>query len=259
MNVTNKEPIPMTFFNFNKAAKVSLIAFSATFAASAVMADSYSYSNSTSKKSKSAKGSVTQIGEVLTTKAGLTLYTFAKDKKGVSNCYGGCAQNWPPYLAKGYGSGPKGAKKIKRKDGTKQWAIDGMPLYTWVGDSQPGDINGQGIKNVWFVARADDAPVKVFNSNLGNIITDNQSHSLYTFKKDGPNSSSCVGQCAVKWPPLFAQKSDRATAPFSIFKRQDGKYQWAYNQQPLYSWINDQQPGDTSGNGVGGVWDIATY
>jgi len=42
---------------------------------------------------------------------------------------------------------------IERKDGSKQWAKDGKPLYFWVGDTEPGETNGDGVGGVWHVAR----------------------------------------------------------------------------------------------------------
>ncbi|MFD2261151.1 hypothetical protein [Chelativorans composti] len=44
---------------------------------------------------------------------------------------------------------------------------------------------------------------------------------------------------------------------FSVIKRKDGTSQWAYNGKPLYLWAGDKKPGETSGDGVGGVWHIA--
>jgi predicted lipoprotein with Yx(FWY)xxD motif len=83
---------------------------------------------------------------------GMTLYTFDKDSSGKSNCYGDCADSWPPYLAKSGAKAPaKGFTSIKRKDGSKQWAKDGQPLYFWVGDSAPGDTTGDGVGGVWHI------------------------------------------------------------------------------------------------------------
>jgi len=88
-------------------------------------------------------------GEVLVGENGMTLYTFKKDKMGVSNCYDDCAKNWPPLKAASDAK-PEGAYSIvERKDGTKQWAKDGMPLYFWVKDKKMGDITGDGVGGNW--------------------------------------------------------------------------------------------------------------
>lgn len=82
---------------------------------------------------------------------GMTVYTFDKDSGGKSMCNGDCAKNWPPMMA------PAGAKAdgkftlIKRDDGMMQWAYDGKPLYTFVKDEKPGEMKGDGMKDVWHV------------------------------------------------------------------------------------------------------------
>ena len=83
----------------------------------------------------------------------MTLYTFAKDMPGVSNCYDNCAKNWPPLTAAA-GAKPMGDWTIvARKDGTQQWAYQGAPLYTWIKDGKPGDATGEGMgQGAWKVA-----------------------------------------------------------------------------------------------------------
>ncbi len=81
--------------------------------------------------------------------AGMTLYTYAKDTNGVSNCTGGCLQAWPAYSSKAtaQGSFPDGITVITRSDddGSKQFAWRGMPLYYFASDKNPGDITGNGV------------------------------------------------------------------------------------------------------------------
>lgn len=88
----------------------------------------------------------------LTNNEGMTLYIFDKDKKNESTCYDACAAKWPPYVASEYAKGKWGFKVVKRDDGINQWAYKGQPLYTWVGDSAKGDINGDGVGGVWHIA-----------------------------------------------------------------------------------------------------------
>ncbi|HXU58387.1 MAG TPA: hypothetical protein VN710_06535 [Verrucomicrobiae bacterium] len=95
--------------------------------------------------------SQTSQGQVISTSNGMTLYTSDKDGPGKSNCYGECAQNWPPYLMNGVYK-PFGKMTIvSRTDGTQQWAYDGKPLYTFVQDKAPGEIKGNGFNNNWHV------------------------------------------------------------------------------------------------------------
>lgn len=89
---------------------------------------------------------------VLVGSNGMTLYTFDKDADGKSMCNGKCAENWPPLTADG--AKPSGDfSLITRDDGKKQVAYKGKPLYYWVKDQKPGDRTGDGVNNVWHVAK----------------------------------------------------------------------------------------------------------
>jgi predicted lipoprotein with Yx(FWY)xxD motif len=83
---------------------------------------------------------------VLTNAKGFTLYSFAPDTPTKSNCNGTCAQNWPPVTGPATASGVKGTfGTIKRSDGSTQATFDGHPLYTFVGDTAPGQAKGNGL------------------------------------------------------------------------------------------------------------------
>ncbi len=93
-------------------------------------------------------------GNVLTDEKGMTLYTFAKDSVGKSACNGKCAANWPPLMAAAGDKASGGYSVIKRADGKMQWAYKDKPLYTWVKDTKPGDITGDGFLNgAWHIAK----------------------------------------------------------------------------------------------------------
>jgi predicted lipoprotein with Yx(FWY)xxD motif len=90
---------------------------------------------------------VSGLGTVLVDSEGLTVYMFAKDDGTVSSCYGACAQGWPPVIAEGKPTAGEGAMSsqlgtTKRKDGTVQVTYAGHPLYTYAGDTAPGEANG---------------------------------------------------------------------------------------------------------------------
>lgn len=93
----------------------------------------------------------TSKGEVLTDSKGITLYTFDKDKQDTSSCYGACAKKWPPFIAAAGATANGSYSLVTRKDGSKQWAFHGMPLYYWVGDTSEGQTNGDGVHGVWHI------------------------------------------------------------------------------------------------------------
>jgi predicted lipoprotein with Yx(FWY)xxD motif len=85
--------------------------------------------------------------EVLTNASGLTLYSFAPDTPSRSACYGSCAAYWPPVPGNvSAGPGVTGAiGSIKRTGGSTQATYDGHPLYTYIGDSAPGQDSGNNL------------------------------------------------------------------------------------------------------------------
>jgi predicted lipoprotein with Yx(FWY)xxD motif len=94
-------------------------------------------------------------GGMLTNTAGMTLYTFDNDPAGggKSVCNGPCAANWPPVMAAADAKPSGDYTIVTRDDGAKQWAYKGKPLYLWVKDQKPGDKTGDGVNNVWRVAK----------------------------------------------------------------------------------------------------------
>jgi len=101
-----------------------------------------------------------KYGTILVDSQGMTLYRYTPDTAGKSTCYGGCAQVWPPLLVPGAtsptaGDGVEGMLgTTTRTDGTRQVTFNGWPLYTFTGDSAPGEVNGQGYEGTWFVVPA---------------------------------------------------------------------------------------------------------
>ena len=96
-----------------------------------------------------------QLGRMLTDGAGRTLYQFSQDTRDMSNCTGTCAQNWPPLPAPtGALTAPPGITGtlgvITRPDGARQVTYNGIPLYYFMRDTQPGDTNGAQVNN-WSV------------------------------------------------------------------------------------------------------------
>ncbi len=85
----------------------------------------------------------------------MSLYTFENDEIGKSTCYGSCAKTWPPALLPAGTPLGENYSLIQRTDGSMQAAFKGQPLYLYVGDKKIGDIKGDGVGDVWFLARPD--------------------------------------------------------------------------------------------------------
>jgi predicted lipoprotein with Yx(FWY)xxD motif len=101
------------------------------------------------------------------------------------------------------------------------------------------------------------APPGTMDTANGPVLTGDNGMTLYTFKKDTPGVSACYDKCAANWPPALAAEGEKAAAPYSIIERKDDTYQWAKDGMPLYYWVKDTKPGDTTGDGVAGVWSVA--
>ena len=94
----------------------------------------------------------TAKGKVWVDSKGMTLYTYDKDSSGKSTCTGQCAELWPPHFAPGDAKADGDWTVVTRRDGKKQWAYKGKPLYLWKEDKKPGDVTGDGVNNVWRIA-----------------------------------------------------------------------------------------------------------
>ena len=98
-----------------------------------------------------------QSETVLTDTHGMTLYYFTADSATQSACSGGCAQMWPPLLFTGSGAPTSsttlaGKLSVQMDANGNQVEYNGHPLYTFSGDTAPGQTNGDGLFGKWFVA-----------------------------------------------------------------------------------------------------------
>ena len=100
----------------------------------------------------------TALGDVVVDPSGVTVYLFSPDSAADPTCYDDCEATWPVVAeqgAVGEGLDPALLGSVVRTDGVVQATYGGWPLYTFAGDAGPGDTNGQGIGDVWFVMGAD--------------------------------------------------------------------------------------------------------
>ncbi|WBO62404.1 SCO0930 family lipoprotein [Streptomyces camelliae] len=107
-----------------------------------------------------------KLGDIIVDKNGRTVYRFLKDKawpKVISNCAGACLQKWPAVAPvkpeDTQGVKKKGLMGFTRPDGAKQMTVNCWPIYTFSGDTAPGDTNGQGVGGTWYAVAPDGKPV----------------------------------------------------------------------------------------------------
>lgn len=200
---------------------------------------------------------------------GMALYRFNADEPGLSNCYDQCAENWPPFLLEEGEALTGGAGVVgelgttERDDDTVQVTYGGMPLYYWVKDENPGDATGQNVNDAWFVVPSHTVGVSSSEA-LGDFLVGVNGMTLYQFANDEEDMSNCYDECAQNWPPLLVQAGEVPIAGFGVtgelrvIERDDETLHVTYNGNPLYYWINDEAPGDTSGHEVNDVWFVVT-
>lgn len=239
------------------------------------------------------KTATSDLGRILVDPTGRTLYAFTNDVAAESTCTGTCAEAWPPLVvderwnvAPGLDSGV--FSTITRPDGSLQLAAGKFPLYYFSGDARPGDVNGQGSGDVWFVVAEDatlvrEAPgeqaaastaapaaapaatpvVGLADTEFGRILVDAEGRTLYGFTKDVDGSPTCAGGCATAWPPLVVTGDvvvgeGLSAGAFTVVARADGTSQLKLGKWPLYTFSGDEAAGDTNGQGSGGSWFVVT-
>jgi predicted lipoprotein with Yx(FWY)xxD motif len=249
------------------------------------------------------------LGEILVDGNGMTLYMFTKDEPNKSNCSGKCLENWPALVTQGNptlgeGVDPALVSTATLPDGSLIVTYNGMPLYTFIQDKNPGDVNGQGSNNVWYVVAPDGNPVgytlpsstaaatempaegsdygtempgstpgaamegeAVINvatdPTLGEILVDGNGMTLYMYTKDEPNKTNCSGRCLENWPalvtkgkPTLGEGVDSALVGTATLP--DGSLIVTYNGMPLYTFIQDKNPGDVTGQDSNNVWYVVS-
>ena len=90
------------------------------------------------------------------------------------------------------------------------------------------------------------------------VLVNAKGMTLYTFDRDVASSgkSACEGDCAVKWPPAMVSATDKPVGDYTIITRANGQQQWAYKGKPVYTWPEDQEPGDKYGDNYNKVWHV---
>jgi predicted lipoprotein with Yx(FWY)xxD motif len=212
-------------------------------------------------------------GTIITDADGNALYFFSNDSKGASTCIDGCLITWPVY----HNTGSIDAKlsssdfgEITRADGTKQTTYKGWPLYYNAGDGKANDVKGDGINQIWYVAKpdyllmvahaqlvgADGKSYKPDYSEGEGIVlyfTDGNGRTLYAFAPDKFNKNTFTLSDFSNDPVWPIYQLTTGELP-SIISKDDigqidvfGKKQLTYKGWPLYYFGQDTQRGDNKG------------
>lgn len=208
-----------------------------------------------------------ELGNILVGATGMTVYMFANDEPGVSNCVDDCATNWPALTVDSADAIVPGVHlpgelgTTERADGALQVTYNGWPLYFWAQDAARGDTTGEGRGDVWYTIVPETVTLDS-NAELGDYLIGANGMTLYTFANDEPGVSNCADECTDNWPPLTVAANDRLAAGAGIegelatIEREDGGLQVTYNEMPLYFFAEDEAPGDTNGQGAGERWFV---
>jgi predicted lipoprotein with Yx(FWY)xxD motif len=232
-------------------------------------------------------GTDANLGKILTDSGGRTLYFFSNDADGASACTGDCLTTWPVFNSStaSLGTGLVAADfgSITRGDGSKQTTYKGWPLYYFDGDSKSGNVNGEGVGGIWFVAKPDYTVMLANGQLVGNdgisydstltpgtgktlYLTDDRGATLYSFKIDKFNTNNYTSADFSNdgvWP--IDQVGVTLTAPSTINKSLlatitvFGKTQLVFNGWPMYYFgLDAGKRGSTKGVSFPavGVWPV---
>jgi predicted lipoprotein with Yx(FWY)xxD motif len=221
-------------------------------------------------------------GAVLTDSRGLTLYRLNESLGDFArHCDLRCQQPWSPLYAAALAATAVGDfSMLQRPDGTRQWAHRGAALFSYEGDSLPGETGGidtAASPAVWQVAQIlrypqppqiasredpEQGPIWVtrggaplytrhrYDANdFGGKNFRGTFHQPYGVGKD-IGVSGCDAVCQQEWPPLLADADARPQGYWQIIVRADGRRQWAYKGYVLYTYSHDPRDGTVTGTNL---------
>lgn len=209
----------------------------------------------------------TMLGHVLVEAATQrTLYVYHDASSAGPACDAECTRTWVPLKAPMMASGRNDWSVVTREDGTRQWAYKGNALYRFAGDWNPGETMGHREEGPWRAAILQPrAPlpgwVTVQGSDTGFILADEEGRTLYgrtasRIPRPPPEIQALrqelEDRCGVEcpgspWIPVIASADDRSVANWTLVAREDGKQQWAFKGEPLYTNAHDEIPGALHG------------
>ena len=179
-----------------------------------------------------------------------------------------CTGVWPPVLAADNARPVGNFTIIARPDGRKQWAYSKHALYTSILDQQPGDVFGAHTRDMQGDGPAERVPVgpapnvppvfAVTTVAKGRLVTTQNSFSIYTSDRDGPEKSNCTGDCTRVWIPVLAGAAAQAQGEWTVFERAPGVRQWAFRKKPVYTYGKDVETLSLQGSDEPGWHNVWT-
>ena len=200
---------------------------------------------------------------------GRPLYTYDADARtGKAGCVAECAKEFPPYLASAGAQAFGDWTIIARDDGAKQWAYQGQALYRYSGKDpipkrgnrqeenatagqdttlmdpasknySPKDGWRRAALNIKIKTPPDIAMKSLATANGYGFVVPKTGMVMYTLKSAPKN--------VAQWTPVYAPQLAQNMGDFTVMLREDGKPQWAYKGERLYTFNDDYSPGDING------------
>ena len=195
----------------------------------------------------------TLIGYVLADQKDLTLYALEKDKDG-SGCDLACSETWMPVIAAGMAHPIVDWTLVTRKDGTRQWAYKGKPVYRYAHDVHAGEALGDKVGKGWKAVVLEPplpnpAWITFQASDAGELLADAKGRTIYTLNANrrGIANPQNTFDRPGDWQPLAAAADDKGVGNWSVIEGKDGARQWAFKGMPCFTNVNDVMPGDILG------------
>jgi predicted lipoprotein with Yx(FWY)xxD motif len=234
------------------------------------------------------------LGNILVDNRGYTLYMFMNDTANTSACNAACQSLWPPLQSSSLPTAGTGVDASLIGTGTlptggQVITYNQHPLYYKATDTKPGDITGEGYKNLWYAISPTGDPVETSssatpttapvstptalapvtitnplvealnNATLGKDIITIGGITLYAYAEDTTNTSNCNAACQQVWQPIHVLGTPAAgtgvtASMLGTATQADGSTLLTYNQLPVYFFAGDKVAGTIKGQGFDNVW-----
>lgn len=231
---------------------------------------------------------VVATGVLVTTMEGYSLYVADRDTATKSACNSVCEETWQPMIASELARDQGDWTTMERANGIKQWVFRDKPVYRHALDSYKGSLEGgdaPGWQNVYLRKAPPHPPgFTVQEASIGLTLADNRGRTIYTYncgddsfdqlRCDHPDTTQayriamCGGgsqeQCLKTWPMVQAPPNARSgsrswtvvaidlkTGKYAAPGQADAMHVWAFRGRPVYTFIDDKNPGDTEGDSFG--------